>query len=427
MSNAQISRADEDSAAEAVESYFRDTSSSLDSYPAYDRLREVAPVYWSEPLGYWIVTGYEEGEALYRNANLSRHEASRRQLQWLYSADDPPEVRRDIESWSSTVLNMDDPDHARLRRLLQPAFTPRSVMRWTERIEAIVADVLHQVDDRDEFDFLTAVAYPVPERVICEIIGVPHADHATWKAWAQAGGAGLVSSARGITPTEEFRQTVCAGIVNWCAYFRALFADRRQSDGDDLVSVLARIEEDGDRLSEDELIGTCMLTIGAGHETTANLIGNAMLALLRNPEQYRRFRDDPSLAPKVVEETLRFDSPSRSQPRVALADIDVAGKTIREGDVVMVTANACNRDPSRHDGTDHFDLGREDTGHIAFAGGIHYCLGAALSRLEAGIALRQVAELDAPLELVRWPVPYKGAHGRAVAELPVRRLPAGRP
>ncbi|MET0146610.1 MAG: cytochrome P450 [Ilumatobacteraceae bacterium] len=417
-----MSRDELSNAAEAVESYFRDTTSSINPYLAYERLRELAPVYWSEPLGYWIVTGYAEGDALYRNPALSRYEASRRQLRWLRSPDDPPEVQRDIAAWSTTVLNMDDPDHGRLRRLLQPAFSQRSVSRWEGRTEQIVTNVFARIADEEEFDFLSQVAYPVPETVICEILGVPHEDHARWREWSKAVAAGFVVSATATAVSEDFRRSVVSGIVSWCEYFRALVAERRSGDGDDLISVLARLEEEGDRLTADELTGTCILTIGAGHETTANLISNAMLALLRNPAQYRKFRNDPSLAAKVVEETMRFDSPSRSQGRVALADIEVGGETIREGQLVMVTANACNRDPRRHEETNQFDLDREDVGHIAFAGGIHYCLGAALARMEAGIALRHVAELDAELELTRWPLPYRPAHGRAVATLPVRRV-----
>ena len=405
-----------------VEAYLCDTASNVDPYPAYRRLREVAPVYRSEATNSWIVTGFPEAEALFRSPHLSRQEAGARQFGWLAGPDDTPEVARAVQAWLSTVLNLDPPEHTRLRRLMSRAFSPRSVAKWEARTVQVVDDVLAGLGARVELDLLNEVGYPIPERVICEIMGVPAEDHDRWKQWSSGMNQAAVFAGSGARLPEEALRTAQDSVVRWYGYFSDLVDRRRGSDGDDLISELVRVEEEGDRLSEMELIGTLILLIGAGHDTTANLFANAMLALMRQPQQYAALRTDPSLASAAVEEILRFDGSARGQPRVATADIEIEGQTIRSGDLVAVIVNAANRDPRRFADPESFDITRADSGHLGFSGGIHYCLGAALARMEVAVELRAVAAAPYRFELASADLAYKRTHGRNLVGLPVRRV-----
>jgi cytochrome P450 len=266
----------------------------------------------------------------------------------------------------------------------------------------------------------------VPETVICEILGVPRADHDLWKSWSSGINQAAIFAGRNKDSDDlppEVRGKAQQSLLSWYRYFSALVARRRTSgeEAQDIISLLVRAEEEGDRLNEEELVGTLILLIGAGHETTANLIANGMLALMRNPDQYELLRADPSLASGLVEEALRFDGSARGQPRVALEDMELGGRTIAAGDTVMVIVNAANRDPARFAEPDRFDIRRGDSGHVAFASGLHYCVGAALARMEAEVAFRKLAEMDGELELVTDDLTYKPTHGRNLTSLPVRR------
>jgi cytochrome P450 len=408
----------------AIARYLRDTSSLTDPYPIYRRLREVDPVHWSEALGYWVVTSHRDAETCFRDQRLSRHAAGLRQFGWVAAPGGPPEIERAVTTWLSTILNLDPPDHTRLRLLISRAFTPRAVAAWQSRTEQVVDTVLAGVEDERRFDLLAEIAYPVPETVICEVLGVPVEDHDRWKVWNGGFNRAAIFAGRnrGVDDlAPDVRRRAQDALLRWYDYFSDLVRRRRGSTGDDLVSLLVRAEEEGDRLSENELIGTLTLLIGAGHDTTANLVANGMLALMRHPDQYALLRQEPQRAGDVVEEVLRYDGPARGQPRVALSDAAVAGRTIRAGDTVMVIVNAANRDPDRFPDPDRFDITRRDTGHLAFASGIHFCIGAALARMEAEVVFRKIAQLDTVLELDDAPLAYKPTHGRNLTALPVRR------
>ncbi len=418
-----------DTASADVAAYLRDTSSSTNPYPAYRRLRELAPVHWSEENGYWIVTGFAAAESLFRDSRMSRHEAGQRQFGWLKGSNDDPAVSRAVDAWLSTVLNLDPPEHTRLRRLASRAFTPRAVASWEPRTNEIVDDILASAStEPGPIDLVSRICYPIPEIVICEVLGVPAEDHDRWKQWSSGLNQAAVFAGRSkpgqALPAEALQQAQ-QSIVNWYEYFAELVGRRHGADGDDLISVLVRLEEEGDRLTEIELVGMLTLLIGAGHDTTANLIANGMLALMRHPDQYRRLRHDPSLAPGMVEEVLRYDGPARGQPRVATDDIEIAGRTIHAGDLVMVIINAANRDPVRFTEPERFDITRGDSSHLAFASGIHFCLGTALARMEATIAFRKIAELPDVFELfddkLDNKLDYKRTHGRNLTALRVRR------
>lgn len=411
-----------DEAAAAVAAYLSNTASSSDPYRAYRALRELAPVHWSEALGYWVVTGHAAAEACYRDNRFSRFEAGRRQWEWVARDDDPDDIKLAVRTWASTVLNFDPPDHTRLRVPISRAFTPRAVSGWKERTEAIVAGIIDRVRGLDTFDLLTHVAYPVPETVICEILGVPVEDHDRWKQWSQGMNRAAILNGRNRASDDlpaEVRSLAQQSLLQWYAYLTDLVARRSGGTGEDLVSVLVRSSEAGEGLSDLEVVGTIGLLIGAGHDTTANLIANGMLALMRNPEQYELLRADPSLAGAVVEETLRYDGSARGQPRVALEDVELCGRTISAGDTVMVIANAANRDPEKFTDPERFDITRRESGHVAFAAGIHFCVGAPLARMEAEVAFRRLAELPRRFVLATEELSYKPTHGRNLTSLPV--------
>jgi cytochrome P450 len=410
-----------------VAAYLRDTSTSADPFPVYRRLREQAPVYWCEENRYWIVTGFPEAESLLRDPRLSRQQAGERQFGWISGPDDPPTVERAVRSWLSTVLNLDPPEHTRLRQLLSRAFSPRAVSVWQPHVEAVVDHVLAGIEDADRIDVVGDIGYPIAETVICKVLGVPVEDHERWKQWASGLNQAAIFAGTwkpGDRYPEEPLQRAQDSVVNWYEYFAELVRQRRGGTGTDLISSLVRVEEEGDRLSETELIGTLILLIGAGHDTTANLIANGVLALVRHPDEYTRLRLDPALAPGVVEEVLRFDGSARGQPRVATADVEVGDATIRTGDLVMVVVNAANRDPRRFTEPERFDITRTDATHLAFASGIHFCLGAALARMEAAVAFRKLVQLPVRFELADVELRYKRSHGRNLVELPVRPVPA---
>jgi pimeloyl-[acyl-carrier protein] synthase len=410
------------SAATEVAGYLSDTSSLTDPYPAYRRLREEDPVHWSDAVGYWVVTSHAEAEACFRDPRMSRMLAGQRQFGWVAADDDPPDVKQAVNSWLSTILNMDPPDHTRLRALIARAFTIRAVSAWKARTEEVVDDILARVQGRDELNLLADIAYPIPETVICEVLGVPAEDHDLWKQFASGMNQAAIFAGRNKTGDAlpvEMRRVAQSSLMQWYDYFSDLVSRRHGSTGDDLVSILVRAEESGDRMTENELVGTLTLLIGAGHDTTANLIANGMLAFMRNPDQYALLRSNPELAMGAVEEVLRFDGSARSQPRVALSDTELGGKTIRTGDTVMVIVNAANRDPARFEDPDRFDITRRDTGHLAFASGIHFCVGAALARMEVEVAFRKIAQLDTVFELSDAPLAYKATHGRNLTALPV--------
>lgn len=281
---------------------------------------------------------------------------------------------------SNHMLNKDGADHRRLRSLVSQAFTPKRVRDMRPRVQAIADELLDRVAPLGRMDLIADYAYHLPTIVILEMLGIPAADRDRFRAWTNAV----------INPTfgpDDFAEAMRL-MGEFLAYLRALFADRRDSPTGDLVTALVHAEEQGDRLTEGELFGMLMLLIVAGHETTVNLIGNAMVALWRNPDQLDRLRDDPALMPAAVEEFLRYDgSVERAFNRLALDDAPLADATIPAGDNVIPILAAANRDPAVFADPDTLDITRAPNPHLAFGKGAHYCLGAPLARLETEIAL----------------------------------------
>jgi cytochrome P450 len=287
-------------------------------------------------------------------------------------------------------LFLDPPDHTRLRKLVSKAFAPKVVSALQPDIGSLVDGLLDRAAEKGRFDVVEDFAYPLPVAVICRLLGVPFDDEPQFSRASALLAQALdpFSTITGV-PTDVANERQQAG--TWLReYFHGLIDQRRSRLGDDLLSGLIAVEESGDQLSEEEIVSTCSLLLIAGHETTVNLIGNAILAMLRNPGQWAVLGADPGRAPAIVEETLRYDPPVQLVGRIALADMLIGDIDVPAGDVMMLLLAAANRDPAEYDRPDVFDPDRKGMRHLGFGRGAHYCLGAPLARLEAGVALSAV-------------------------------------
>ena len=347
-----------------------------DPYPMYHRLRAEDPVHHS-PLGFWVLTRYPDVMAMLRDPRLIK-EPIAAFVAARFGMAVPPGL-------GLSMLDRDPPDHTRLRGLVSKAFTPRALERLRPEIQQIVDGLLDEVAARGSMDLVEEFAYPLPVRVICEMLGVPVKDHERFKAWGLDIARGL--DAIMLPPDSEVGQRSVSGRRALADYFRGLIAERRAAPRDDMLSALIAAEEAGDKLNEEELLATCILLLVAGHETTVNLIGNGTLALLRHPDQLRKLRERPGLIGTAVEELLRFDGPVQRTARIPSEDITIGGQTIGKGEMVMPFLGAADRDPTQFPDPDRLDITRADNRHIAFGMGIHFCLGAPLARMEGQIAI----------------------------------------
>jgi len=306
-----------------------------------------------------------------------------------------------------SFLSMDAPDHTRLRRLVAKAFTPRVIAGFAPRIREVTHELLSAAAARDphELEIVSQLAYPLPVQIICELLGVPAGDHQRFAGWS----ARLAHSLqpRFIEQDEEGFADAAAARIEFAEYFRELITQRRAEPGDDLLTELIRAEDEGSRLSEAELLSTSILLLVAGHETTVGLISNAVLALLRHPDQLAALRADPGLADGTVEETLRYDPPVQLTARIARSPIRIGEVEAQDGGVILLMLAATGRDPDVFPEPDRFDITRAAGGHLAFAAGPHFCLGAPLARLEASIALTAFADRVTAPELAGGGLTYK--------------------
>jgi cytochrome P450 len=346
-----------------------------DPYPTYHRLRADDPVHHS-PLGFWVLTRYDDVVAALRDPRLAK-EAIAGFVAARFGAPVP--------AMGQSMLDRDPPDHTRLRGLVSKAFTPRVVEGLRPHIQQIVDGLLDRVEGAGGMDLIEEFAYPLPVTVICEMLGVPVADHDRFKGWSLDVARSLDSLL--VPPDSDVPQRGLAARHALAEYFRALIAERRAAPRPDMLSALIAAEESGDTLSEQELLATCILLLIAGHETTVNLLGNGTLALLRHPSEMRRLRDNPGLIGSAVEELLRYDGPVQRTARIPSEDVTIGGRTIPKGDMVMPFIGAADRDPAHFPDPDRLDIGRTDNRHIAFGWGIHFCLGAPLARIEGQIAI----------------------------------------
>jgi cytochrome P450 len=381
-----------------------------DPYPTYHRLRAEDPVHHS-PLGFWVLTRYEDVSSVLRDPRFVKEP-----LAALVAARFGAEVPRGV---GLSMLDRDPPDHTRLRSLVSTAFTPRVVEGLRPRIQQIVDDLITNAEAAGGMDVIEEFAYPIPVNVICEMLGVPVADHERFRGWSLDIARGLDSI--WLPPDSEIPRRSAASRHAISDYFRGLIAQRRASPRNDLLSALIAAEAAGDKLSEEELVATCILLLIAGHETTVNLIGNGMLALLRHPAELRRLRESPGLITSAVEELLRYDGPVQRTARVASADATIGGRTIAKGDMVMPFIAAADRDPAQFPEPDRLDLSRSDNRHIAFGWGIHFCLGAPLARIEGQIAIDALVRRLPGLELATHEPEYRQSLTlRGLKTLPVK-------
>jgi cytochrome P450 len=389
-----------------------DPSFRIDPYSVYRRLLDEAPVY-EMPFGGLAFSRYDDIVAILRDPRSSSNEENSSQYaQWVEEHGAPEPL-----SGPRPFLFLDPPDHTRLRGLVNKAFTPRTTERLRPRVVEIVDELLDRVETKGSLEVIEDLAYPLPVRVICELMGVPAEDHETFRGWSRDLARGL--DPQDLMPPEEIERRKTT-IDQFTEYFTTLIEKHRKDPRDDLLSALIAAEEAGDKLSPEELLSTCILLLVAGHETTVNLIGNGTLALLRNPDQLQRLRDDPSLIKSAVEEVLRYDPPVQFTGRIALEDMEVGGATIKKGGQSILLLAAANRDPAAFPDPERFDIARENNHHIAFSFGAHYCLGAPLARLEGEIALGALVQRFDDLSLLNDEPPYKeNIVLRGLAELPV--------
>lgn len=314
-----------------------------------------------------------------------------------------------------TLVFLDPPDHDRLRGLLSRAFTPRQVARVRPITREIATRLADEAALAGEVDLYDAFAQRLPLQVICSLLGIPSIDHAEVGEWTEA------LSLATATPTEPARRDADRAMLAFDDYVSALVAERRVRPGEDLLSALIAVEEDGDRLAKDELVAMVVQLLYAGHETTRNLIGNGLFTLLRHPDELERLRRDPSLLPGAVEEMLRYEPPIIFVSRVALADARLADVPLRRGELFHLGLASANRDPERYADPDRFDVGRADNKHLTFGWGMHFCLGASIARMEGQVAFETLLRRFARIELVGPPPPWAPATAlRTLERFPVR-------
>ena len=370
-----------------------DPAFRADPYSVYRRLRSEAPIHRSA-FGALVISRYADCLAILRDPRSS---SDRRNAEAYQNAVEQGLIDPDQRLLRTpSFLVLDPPDHTRLRGLVSKAFTPKVVDGLRPRIQGLVDDLLDVVAGRGSMDVIEELAYPLPVVVICEMLGVPAEDRDTFKEWSRELARSL--DPEEVVPPEVVARRRRAG-DSFLDYFRALIEERRRRPQEDLLSALIVAEEAGDKLTEDELLATCILLLVAGHETTVNLIGNGTLALLRHPDQLERLRDDPALAQSAVEELLRYDPPVQFTGRTALQDMEIGGVTIQKGQQTVLLLASANRDPDQFPDPDRLDIARADNHHIGFGFGIHFCLGAPLARVEGEIVFGTLARRLRGLEL----------------------------
>ena len=351
-----------------------------DPYPHYADLRREAPIHWS-PAGFWVFARYRDGAEILGDRGFATTEPR----QWGNAATfgyESAAFERVVDSLSHMMLFKNPPDHTRLRGLVSKAFTPRAVEGLRGRVHEIVGELVSAVREAGRMDLIADLAYPLPAMVIAEMLGVPAEDRGHFRAWS-----------RDLAPTidpmilPDQLDRAAAAIDQFADYFTHLIAARRAEPRGDLLSAMIAAEEQGDKLSQDELVANAMLLLNAGHETTTNLIGNGMLALLRNPDELDLLRREPARIPGATEELLRYDSPVQMTGRRTRTERVIGGTKIEAGQHVVVLIGSANRDPERFADPEFLDVRRGDDEHLSFGGGSHYCLGASLARLEGQIAI----------------------------------------
>jgi cytochrome P450 len=382
-----------------------------DPYPFYRRLREHDPVHWNPP-GIWVLTRHADAVWLLRNGTMSsdfRNSDLYRMFREMQGID-PADER------TPSMLFRDPPDHTRLRHLVTKAFTMNRIEGMRGHMQEIVDALVDDALRRGQMDVVADLAYPLPVRVICEMLGVPEADHHRFHEWSRD----LVATLDPMVGPDVMARAMASGMA-FDEYFVELIARRRREPRDDLLTALLQAEEEGGHLTQEELLTQLVLLLVAGHETTVNLISNGMLALLEHPDQLVRLRGDPSMIRPAIEELLRFYPPVQLTGRIPLADMELHGRDVRRGQQVVALVGGANRDPAVFADPNRLDLTRDPNHHVAFGGGIHHCLGSSLARIEGQVAIGTLVRRAGQIErLTDEPVWKETITLRGLAELPVR-------
>jgi pimeloyl-[acyl-carrier protein] synthase len=385
-----------------------------DPYPYYHKLRAIDPVYWSQRHQAWMVTGYDAVAAGLHDTRLS----SDRSPLFAEMAGGGDDLKPFFSFLGKRMVFTDPPKHSRLRHLVSKAFTPHAVEAMRPHIQQVVDDLLDKVQDSGRIDLINDLAFALPATIIAEMLGVSPDNIRQLKQWSDKFIIFFNTHPSQISHQEY--QTAHQAMQEMVEYFRAALPGIHQQPRPSLLETLFQAEQDGDRLSEEEVFANANLLMVAGHETTTNLIGNGMLSLLRHPDQMEMLRADPSLLSGAIEECLRHDNPVQFTNRVAQEDVVLGDKTIRQGQFVFLFVAAANRDPAHFPDPDRLDITREVHKHLAFGMGPHFCLGAPLARLEARIALETVLRRLANLRLATDALEYReGFNLRGLKSLPL--------
>lgn len=365
-----------------------------DPYPIYHQLRDSEPVHKSF-IGAWLLTRYADVKAVLRDPRFTvDKQAKRLKTKSYYLEQRQSNLNTLVQNTSNFLLYLDPPDHTRLRGLVSKAFYPGVVERMQPYIQKIANELIDKVRDTGVIDIIADIACPLPVKVIATMLGVPTEDRTMLNHWTDELSR-LLDPLMSLEAYDHMNKVA----VEFTEYFRGLIAERQKRPKEDLISALIAAKEQGDKLSEDEMVSVCMLLFAAGEETTVNLIGNGMLALLRHPDQMELLKQEPTIIHSAVEELLRYDSPVQLIARIPIEDVEIGGKTIPRGEPVYLSLGAANRDKAQFTNPDSLNLCRSENRHLAFSDDIHYCLGAALGRVEGQIAINTLIQRLPDLKL----------------------------
>ncbi|MGW0853837.1 cytochrome P450 [Streptomyces sp. NPDC002690] len=374
-----------------------------DPYPAYAALRAAGRVHWFEPTRQWLIPHHADVSALLRDRRLGRtylHRFTHEE----FGVTPPPAAHEPFTTLNGQgLLDLEAPDHTRIRRLVSKAFTPRTVERLAPTVRRLAAELVDAFVAEGGGDLLAAVAEPLPVAVIAEMLGVPESDRALLRPWSAA-----ICGMFELNPSEETARAAVTASTEFSAYLRELIAVRREKPGEDLISGLIAAHDEDERLTEQEMISTCVLLLNAGHEATVNTTVNGWRTLFHHPGQLAALRADHGLLSTAVEELLRYDTPLQMFERWVLDDIEIGGTVVPRGSEVALLFGSANRDPERFTDPDTLDLARPDNPHVTFGAGIHYCLGAPLARIELAASFDELLRKAPGMRLVEEPLWHPG-------------------
>lgn len=365
-----------------------------DPYAIFRDLRTNDPVHWSERMNGWVVTRYEDVKIALQDTRLISGQRLR-----SYMGQFPDIIQKKMEplynNYTKWLVMMDPPNHTRLRALVNKAFTPRMVEGLRPLVQKLNNELFESFEDAGRMDIIKGLAYPLPASVISEMLGIPPEDRQQFNLWADDMTAFLGSG----RPKVDLAEAALKSVGELTRYFLPIVTERREEPKQDLISILVGVEEEGQKITVDEILAMCIFLLVAGHETTMALISNGLLALLSHPDQFDKLKEDPELVDSAVEEFLRYESPLQHQIRIADEDLEIRGKTIKQGQRVVLMLGAANRDPEVFPNPDQLDICRNPNKHLAFGLGKHFCIGAPLARLEGHMVFTDILHRFPTLQL----------------------------